>query len=191
MQALEQLKIHTRHLHETLDANVSKNDVTSEFGYKRFLKMHASILPTLEPWLMEQPAFHTLPEAASRLRASCVQADLALMEPSGSNDSFVDLGSGDFFFLKNNASVVGVSYVLEGSRLGGVYLSKKIKKLRPDLPTSFLEHGQGKTYWKTFKSWVEALDMTAHDIREAIISAQDVFLVYLSAIEQDRSRHVQ
>ena len=191
MQALEQLRTHTRHLHETLDAALSKHDLTSFYGYQRFLMMHACILPKLELWLLEQPAFHAIPNATSRLRALCVEADLKAMEPIDGKNDILDLGAADFFFLQNDASVVGISYVLEGSRLGGAFLSKKLKKENPALPTSFLEHGMGEPYWKTFKDWVASLDMTGHEVRDAMISAQDVFFVYLAAIGQDRDRHAQ
>ena len=49
----------------------------------------------------------------------------------------------------------------------------------------------GEPYWKTFKDWVASLDMTGHEVRDAIISAQDVFFVYLAAIGQDSDRHAQ
>ncbi len=183
--ALQHLRLGTQELHRTLDDAVSRFDLTSESGYHRFLQMHARVLPPLEHWLSTQPLFLTLPHASRRFRAATLREDLEALPVKGHQSDDIQFEVQGMSFLNDKTAVPGISYVLEGSRLGGALLSARIRKARPDMPLCFLEHGRGERFWTTFLSWLSNLQMTELEMDSATLAAREVFEAYLRALQRD------
>ncbi|MCO6186282.1 biliverdin-producing heme oxygenase [Rhizobium sp. L1K21] len=176
---LQALRNSTGSLHKELDDAVMTAPITSAAGYERFLNMHARVLPAVESWMASQPLYHTLPAASARLRSEALTRDLEQMGISAPKVMPMS-------FLQDRTSVLGISYVLEGSRLGGAKLAQVIKSSGKTYPVSFLQHGQGQSYWKSFLAWLTARDETPENAREAADAAVNLFKAYLQSAHLSR-----
>lgn len=80
---------------------------------------------------------------------------------------------GDPFDWANDiASIVGVTYVAEGSRLGGAVLAKRVA---PNLPRAYLGSQRVMPLWKNFLGTLETLLTTPDDRNRAILAAVATF----------------
>jgi heme oxygenase len=182
MQLLQALREATGPLHRRLDDAVSAQPIETLSGYARFLSMHAEILPAVEDWLLRSRDFATLPEFRDRLRTDALRRDLSALKLPMPKMR-------DMSFLNDESSVVGICYVLEGSRLGAAYLCSLLGKSDATLPTAFLRHGSGRSHWKTFLGWLTEQDRSGLATGQAVFSARQVFDSYLKALlEQDNNR---
>lgn len=175
-ELLNSLRLGTADIHRTLDERVSSGSIVSLGGYVRFLTMHARILPDAELWLSRQPDFDAMPDSRARLRASELRRDFQLLGidmPAPQNMSF----------LNETASVAGICYVLEGSRLGGAYLTRLLSLNGSSHPIHFLSHGREQHLWPTFLAWLSAREMSPASIGKATAAARNMFGAYLSALE--------
>ncbi len=175
-ELLAALRARTSDLHRALDARVSDRSLQSPEGYLRFLTMHARVLPSAEAWLQLRPEFRGMPDAPARLRSAALEHDfqsLGVPMPIVQNMSF----------LNETASVAGISYVLEGSRLGGAYLATLIARSGRGHPVNFLSHGREKPLWPTFLSWLSERELSPSSVDRAVRSAEAVFGAYLSALD--------
>lgn len=173
---LETLRDHTRQMHRALDEKVADRSIVTRLGYIRFLTMHARILPTVEAWLGTRPDFHSIPDAGRRLRSAALAQDLALLDvrmpkPQGMS------------FLNETASVAGMCYVLEGSRLGAAYLASMISRNEVPHPVNFLSHGRETPLWKSFVDWLSMRDLSPTNIDSATSGAKNMFAAYLAALD--------
>lgn len=173
---LPALRAETASLHRQLDERVSAFSILNRDGYIRFLTMHARILPAAEAWLQRQTEFSAIPDATSRLRAAALSADLLTLGVQMPQTAGMS-------FLNENSSVAGMCYVLEGSRLGGAYLTSKIVANGRDYPLNFLRHGQERSFWKTFVSWLSTQQSSPSGVERATLSARNMFNAYLAALD--------
>lgn len=174
---LASLRSETRDLHQQLDDRVGRLSLATREGYVRFLMMHARVLPAAEAWLGRNEAFYAIPEARHRLRASELKSDLDSLgvdAPSSSNMSF----------LNENTSVLGICYVLEGSRLGGAYLSRMMARNNASFPLAFLRQGQERPLWKSFVGWLSVQHPSQAGAADAVNAAKDLFGAYLAALDE-------
>lgn len=170
------LRAHTADLHRRLDEKVSAQSIITDDGYLRFLTMHARVLPAAEAWLGGRVEFRDIPDAPGRLRQAALKRDFGLLQvpmPASSNMSF----------LNENASVAGICYVLEGSRLGGAYLASMIARNGQRHPVNFLLQGREKPLWKTFVGWLSTRDASRAGIESATHAAENMFRAYLLALD--------
>lgn len=118
----------TRADHDAVDRLFSRFDLSRTVGYRSFLAAQAAAFIPVERALEDAGAASVVDDWADRRRADRLRADLA------------DLG-GDVVravappALRTEAAILGVVYVLEGSRLGGAMLSRR---LAPGSPARFL-----------------------------------------------------
>lgn len=171
---LNALREATGELHHQLDNEVMGGGITSRSGYLNFLMMHARILPAVERWLATREVYMQLSDAENRFRTDALKRDIEQMDATFP-DEF------DMSFLNDATSVLGISYVLEGSRLGGMKLSRIIEKSGSDYPVSFLKHGEGKSYWQNFLSWLETGANGTENAQQAADAASALFKAYLKS----------
>lgn len=156
--ARDHLRAATRANHERVDRRFGAYDLARPDDYRRFLVAHRAVLPACEAILAVSGAAALLPDWPLRRRASALDADLASLgvDPDG------DRAPG---FLPeaplDAAAAWGMMYVLEGSRLGGAVLARRVAD-NPDAAcrdaTRYLTHGHGLRLWPTF---VAAFDRSA------------------------------
>ncbi|MGI4733144.1 MAG: biliverdin-producing heme oxygenase [Janthinobacterium lividum] len=118
----------TRTAHERLDGLFAGFDLADRRSYAAFLAAHAAALMPVEAWLDAHGAGDVTADWPARRRGAALAADLAALgEPVPAGDGFAA--------ATDPASLAGVLYVIEGSRLGGRML---VRGVAAGLPTSYL-----------------------------------------------------
>jgi heme oxygenase len=141
VQAHEFLRENTRDCHTRVDAVFARFDLSDAASYRDFLISHALAVSPIEGVLS---GIRSLPRWRPRL--ALLEADLrGLGDRVPSPPSFVQAsGLGE---------MAGLLYVIEGSRLGGGMLAKRVGE---GLPTSYLSavHQQGE--WRGLLAAIDA-----------------------------------
>ncbi len=152
--------------HGAVDAGFGRYDLTDAGDYRAFLIAHARALPAVEAWLSAIPGL-----AAFRSRGDALAADLAA------------LGEGlpapmTFDVAPSAAAGWGAMYVVEGSRLGGIMLSRSVPA---DMPTAYLgaKHLPGE--WRALLAAIDREPADEAWIEDAIVGAKAAFALYRSA----------
>jgi heme oxygenase (biliverdin-IX-beta and delta-forming) len=144
--AHEAIRHHIRHLHEALDARLVLSNLASRTAYIDYLLINWAFVP-IEQALERAGIGQVLPDWVLRRRGSALVADL---EAFG-----VPLPSYPALGIDSDVgSLLGWSYVLEGSRLGArVILQTVMTSPDPQIArtTGFLRHGSGERLWESFK----------------------------------------
>ncbi len=165
MSARTALRDATAAEHERVDRLFSRFNLAQEEDYRRFLLAQAAAFLPIEAALDEAEAAELVPDWPLRRRGKLLQDDLRA------------LGSGDpppiaAPPLPDPAAKLGAIYVLEGSRLGGALLKRRL----PDTaPRYFLTAPQKGGSWRKL---LETLDMFLYrsdQLASAIGAARGVF----------------
>jgi heme oxygenase len=149
--------------HDAVDAGFGRYDLTDPREYRAFLIAHARALPAVEAWLRRisgLPAF--------RDRADLLAADLtALGEAMPAPMTFDP--------LRSAAAGWGAMYVVEGSRLGGIMLSRTVPA---GMPSAYLgaKHLPGE--WRELLAAIDAQSADDAWIAAAIAGAKAAFDLY-------------
>jgi len=173
------LRALTAPAHERVDAAFSHLSLTDPTGYRRFLHAHQMILPECERVLAESGAADLLPDWPSRVRAPALAADIATVGgmPAPGIARLAPLSP---------AGVWGMLYVLEGSRLGGAVLARRVQD-NPDplcrAATRYLRHGEGLRLWPGFVAALEAAPVVQDDPDTVIASALAAFDLFEAAAQ--------
>ena len=135
------LRTMTRAAHDTVDASFSRFDLADRDDYARFLLAHASATAAVEGVLVRDA---TLPQWRPRLRLLLDDlAGLGLAPPLP-----LAFDPGDTV-----AARLGALYVMEGSRLGGAVLAKRVFDGAPAALLS-ARHDPGE--WRAFLRTLDA-----------------------------------
>ncbi len=173
------LRALTAPAHERVDAAFSHLNLTDPAGYRRFLHAHYAILPECERVLAESGATDLLPDWPSRVRVPALAADIATVGgvPARGIARLAPLSP---------AGVWGMMYVLEGSRLGGAVLARRVQD-NPDplcrTATRYLRHGQGLGLWPSFVAALEAAPAVQDEPDAVIASAMAAFDLFEAAAQ--------
>lgn len=157
-------------------------ELRDKADYERFLAAQAAVIVPLEEWLTDHGVRTVLPDWPTRQRAEAITEDLAGLgsEPGRGAPltARIDLA------FSSVPALLGIAYVLEGSRLGAQYLSR-IVAASPDEAVRnnmhFLEHGTGQRLWPTFLQTLETWVNDPAAIEEAIRGARATFDLFLAA----------
>lgn len=154
--------------HQRVDELFSDFPLDSPDGYGAFLRAHARALAPLEQ--LARPEAPRLP----RLMEDLAALGEALPEPLA-----VERQGGEAFRW-------GALYALEGSRLGGAMLERRVP---PGLPRAYLSSVHGKGGWIAFQ---DALDKAADDggedwIDGAIQGADAAFALFAAGAAAERA----
>jgi len=136
------LRAATMENHQRIDALFAHFSLDSEDSYRAFLRAHARALASLERVARPQ---------APRL-ALLTQDLAALGEPMP--EPLPLEGKGEAFRW-------GVRYALEGSRLGGAMLSRRVA---PGLPKAYLSAVHEKGGWAAFQAELDAAAAQSNDV---------------------------
>jgi heme oxygenase len=172
----DKLKQSTAAAHLRLDATFSDFDLTGVSGYRRFLEASAAALLPLEAALEAAGVDAILPDWPERVRSAAIIADLKRLGGLARPLCAVEP-------LTRN-TVFGVTYVLEGSRLGARYLMRSIAEGGDPLvlaATDYLAHGAGQPLWRSFLARLESEPVTSADEAEVIRGAHHAFAMFSEA----------
>src|SRR5271154_3103463 len=139
-RAHECLRSQTRSLHEALDASMT--ELADREDYLRYLAINLPCA-AIEEALEGAGVYRILPDWNYRRRRFDLTDDLFALG--------VALPPSRAFQIANDtATILGWSYVLEGSRLGASVILRKVEvNTSADIraATRFLRHGLGENYW--------------------------------------------
>lgn len=156
-QALRQLT--ARH-HERVDAVFAGFDLSDGDSYRHFLMAHARVLPRAEEAIQ-------LPWAGWTRRAPLLAQDLA--DLGGTPELLPQVPA-----LTEPSAQWGGLYVLEGSRLGGAVLARRVAD---GFPRRYLSASHSDGGWRAFQDALEAAaaEAGAAWLDSAIAAAQALF----------------
>lgn len=176
---LDALRNATGEYHRKLEAAI---DWTGAFqscaAYRHLLQRFARVVPPLERAIAAQLASDPPPEFDANVRTRWLESDLAQLDLligqsplPGASDSVEDARSPeeassgglpatepDFAFIDCRAAAVGALYVLEGSSLGGQFLSRQLHERLQLEPANggayFAAYGAATSeHWQAFRRW--------------------------------------
>lgn len=164
------LRAATRDSHEGVDAAFGQFDLADEASYRAFLTAHARVVPSVEAFLdAHQPA--DLQPWAEVRRWPALRADLAAL-------GIAPPATVPFAMASDIASVCGVTYVLEGSRMGGALLSRRVA---PGLPSAYLGAPPQIPLWRAFFAGLDDHLATPDAVDRACQAALQTFQVFHAA----------
>ena len=183
--AMAFLKQQTAELHEAAEVSLAvRSRLTSRVGYSIVLAVHWHGLKPVSDAIIAHPAFDRVPDAPSRGLMQSLLEDLIAL---GADASAVE-GCGLSFDIDPTceASMLGALYVLEGSTLGGVHLSRMVHANldgeRQDgtavrMPTAYFDRYGSELgpRWKRFTEYVNARLTDRDAWTKAAAAAEAVF----------------
>ena len=163
-----QLRAATAGDHEVVDAAFARFDLNDPADYTAFLTAHAQALPAIEDALARFPGLPPM-----RPRGALLANDLATL-------GLPMPVAPDFTMLHDLATAFGAAYVIEGSRLGGGLLARRVS---PGLPTGYLSAVHLPGEWRAFSQALDhAADKEGQDwLDRSIAAARAVFRLYARA----------
>ena len=175
-RAHECLRSATRSLHEALDASMPLSDLANPQNYIRYLSINWPCA-AIEEALESAGVFRILRDWNCRRRRFDLADDLfalgAALPPSR-----------EFQIANDTATILGWSYVLEGSRFGASVILRKVEVSAPAeirAATRFLRHGLGENYWNSFKIALALIDHDPEAIARASEGACAAFECFLGS----------
>ena len=167
----------TADLHAALDGGYGRLELKNRNEYRQFLVAPAASWAPLEDWLPRHDVGRVLPDWPRRRRSAALAEDLAGLD-TGVEPNDIVMG------MPSIPAMLGVTYVLEGSRLGARYLSRIVAEsddaaVRANM--RFLHHGAGLPLWPSFLETLESRVTDAHGADEAARGARQAFAHFLTA----------
>lgn len=173
--AHEALRAATRDNHDRVDALFGRFDIAQPEDYRRFLQAHAAAFLGVETALDEIGLERLIEDWPARRRNALIRADIAAL-----GDTPPDPVP---FPIASDAAAIGAAYVLEGSRLGGAVLARRIGE---GLPNGYLATPLPAGAWRKF---LEKLDSTLYEpsmVADAATAARAVFDRFEAAGRQEK-----
>ena len=166
LSTVARLRAATASDHDAVDAGFGRYDLRDANDYRAFLIAHARALPAVEAWLETIPGL-----AAVRSRGDPLAADLAALGEEMPAPMAFDLAPSE-------AAGWGAMYVIEGSRLGGIMLSRSVPE---GMPSAYLgaKHLSGE--WRTLLTAIDRQPADEAWVAEAIAGAKAAFALYRRA----------
>jgi len=174
----------TAEAHDRVDAAFADFDLTDRDSYARFLAAHADVVWPLEAAL---PGERVVADWGSRKRGALLREDLAhLRHPDESRDlrRLREEGAArDPGFRRDDeigdawseARIAGTLYVLEGSRLGGKFLSRR---LPAGFPRAYLDTDQRAEKWQQLLTVIDKLLRDPIALDKALAAALATFAAF-------------
>ncbi|MBN9080210.1 MAG: hypothetical protein BGP04_18245 [Rhizobiales bacterium 62-17] len=167
------LRTATNDAHRELDALFTQLDLRTRASYLSFLEASAAALLPLEARLTQSGAAVLLDDWSERMRSEALMRDIQTL-----GGTIAPLSVRDRFDV---AEMVGIIYVLEGSRLGARMLIKMVSASSDPAvaaATAYLGHGAGQPFWRNFLSFLDRLTLAPDEIERAIAGARYAFSLF-------------
>ena len=165
MNARLTLKARTAKAHDRVDELFSRFDLGDEGDYRRFLTAQAEAFLPVEASLDAAGAETVIEDWAQRRRARAILEDLETLGiPAPPREPCL--------LLPSPPAILGAAYVLEGSRLGGAILKKRVAA---HMPRRFLDADQGQGAWRKLLEKLERSLYENGGVEAAVMAAGQVF----------------
>lgn len=162
----------TADAHARLDGLFESFDLSDRASYAAFLSAHAQALLPVEAALDAAGAARITDDWEQRKRGALVAADLAALDAS------IPAPPPYAHDLVDDAAIAGALYVVEGSRLGGRLLARRVA---PGLPKRYLDPGQSAENWRVLLARIDGVLYDEGLTKRAIAAALDVFAAFEAA----------
>ncbi|MDE1149767.1 MAG: biliverdin-producing heme oxygenase [Azospirillaceae bacterium] len=177
------LRTATAACHAELDGLFSNLDMGRAPDYAAFLKAQHPALRAVELSLEAAGVEALLPDWPQRRRRHALERDLADLDAAARISTvMVEAPT-----ITGRAEMLGHLYVIEGSRLGGEVLLRRVLAAndpRLAVATRFLAHGRGRRLWQGFLTVLEAPQADEVFRTRLIGSAVAAFGLFQKAAEQ-------
>jgi heme oxygenase (biliverdin-IX-beta and delta-forming) len=165
------LRAGTQAAHDAVDAAFAAFDLGDRHGYAAFLSAHAELVWPLEAAL---PGERIVADWPDRRRGALLREDLAFLPrlhapPSGDHDALIAALS------QNDPATAGALYVLEGSRLGGRFLARRLPK---GSPRAYLDAEQRPGNWQRLLDVIDGLLVEPAALDAALAAARATFRAF-------------
>lgn len=160
------LRAHTRVDHEAVDAAFGGFGLDTPAGYGAFLTAHARVLAVAERALDPGGLVQ-----GWEGRTAALASDLAELSLTWPQEIDLVLPAGE-------AARWGAIYVLEGSRLGGIYLARSVPE---GLPKAYLSAKHVSSGWKALLGAMDQSDTGPAWRADALAGAKALFAAYITA----------
>lgn len=179
---INSIKTATAENHRNLESSalmlpISENNLTKN-SYINILKTFYGYFSPLENLISKKSELqHYLPDFHDRRKSQLILRDLSFFDQT---DSDIEICK-DIPHVKNLSQAFGCVYVMEGSTLGGQYISRSIAKqlsLQRGEGVEFFSGYKGDTgkKWKAFQEALVGYCETSNDEEIIIKSANETFL---------------
>lgn len=169
----------TAPLHDRVDSAFSGFDLQDPDDYRRFLRAHYRVLCAAERALEQAAIGDVLDDWPARVRRHALGKDLAQLGCALPSPAPLAKPNDD-------AACWGIAYVLEGSRLGGRVLARRLREANPQAPTRYLEHGDVAVLWPGFLARLER-DAARCAWEPMLAAAETTFALFAEAATQERA----
>jgi heme oxygenase len=170
------LRAATSPRHAELDGGFSALDVTKRADYATFLRGIAAAYLPVEARLKQGGIRSLFNDWAQRARGDALRNDLAAL---GQQVPLLDAP-----VLETPEAMLGALYVLEGSRLGGELLRRRVQSsLDAEVrgASRFLGHGEKAGLWQSFLARLESHPVDEAGIERMTRAADDTFVLFIVA----------
>lgn len=161
------LRAATSGSHERVDGTFGQFDLSDREGYGRFLMAQAVAYLAVEAALDAGGVGSVIPDWAARRRSHLIAQDLAALGLSAPRTD-------EPVLFEGTASMLGATYVLEGSRLGGALLKRSVPA---GFPSGFLDAANPGA-WRTLLELLEEQIDSDDDVASATNAARRVFNLF-------------
>ncbi len=169
------LRSATKADHERLDGLFERFDLGDAQAYRRFLIAHARALPAAEAAIAVDPPLDGWQPRAALLAADLNELGVASPSPLTGFD------------LPDEAARWGAIYVLEGSRLGGALLSRRVAA---GLPRRYLGAVHESGSWRNLLVTLDNLPYPANGGEDRVVTAaRRTFALFEQAARLDEQDH--
>jgi heme oxygenase (biliverdin-IX-beta and delta-forming) len=175
--ARRSLRNETAILHEAVERHFAPGRMTRD-AYIRYLMMNRPFA-SIEPALEAAHIHRILPDWDIRQRRFVLASDMHAMGISTGEPRAIAISD-------DIGTLLGWSYVLEGSRLGARFILKGIEATRDQEligATRFLRHGAGMDLWTTFTAALSRIDNDPSAIESAGEAARAAFSCFKTVTE--------
>lgn len=175
-----QLKEATEPAHRRLDKEFAALDLARREHYRAFLTASAAALLPLETLIEAAGIKKLLGDWPVRSRRHALLNDLA-----GVAAPVVSLRLPHYEF--ETASLFGIVYVLEGSRIGARVLLRCVLASNDPIVKEnvrYLQHGVSEQLWQSFLMRLESVPDVSHNIRRSVEGALFAFSAFEQALHK-------
>jgi heme oxygenase len=174
MKLRHKLRQGTDDLHEALDARLGRFDLAQGKDYRAFLKVHARVLPPVEQALDEGGIAAILDDWQAHRRAPLIERDLAAMGEA--MPAPVDASA-----IRGDGELLGTAYVIEGSRLGSRFLSRRVGGA---MPAEYLNAAGQQKAWPALLDALDRAELAPPELERALAAARACFALFLAATDE-------
>lgn len=168
------LKAATDDIHQQLDETLSRFDLADPDDYAKFLAVHARTVPAIEAALADGGVADIIDDWLEEGRSGAIARDLAALGrpmPAPASTPRID----------TVGALLGTAYVLEGSRLGGQVLRRRVGE---GLPISYLGLLGADGSWPTVVAAIERHLYSDDQFGEARDAARRCFALFLTVARE-------